>query len=120
MYQLTATGMTAIAAAGSTGPGTCPAWCESGPHADGSPHFGGVFALDLALAEPGQVTGTDGTTEVSDFLDIALWQKPGQPEPVLGVSCSFGELELPDMTLAEAETLARALISLVGRARAAA
>ena len=98
----------------------CSTWSESGPHADGSPHFGGVFALDLALAEPGQVTGTDGITEVSEFLDIRLWQKPGQPEPVIGVRCSFGERELPDMTLAEAETLALAVISLVGRAWVAA
>jgi uncharacterized protein DUF6907 len=97
----------------------CPAWCEATHHTDG-PHFGGVAPIDLSQADPGYVVSPEGTTEVSDFLDIALWQAADQAAPVIGIASGWGDVCLPDLTLSEAESLADALMSLIHRARSAA
>ena len=97
----------------------CPAWCHSGPHQDGTEHFGGMFDLDLSLAEPGYVTSGGTTTSVSDFLTVALWQRDAHDAPVIGMAAGLDDREMPDLTIAEAERLAHALLALVRRAHSA-
>jgi hypothetical protein len=95
----------------------CPAWCET-DHADGGAHLGGMFELDLSLAEPGYIPMTDDV--VSDFLTVDLWQGTDQDGPVIcGLTSGLDDIELPFMTLDEAEALAEAILDLVRRGRAA-
>jgi hypothetical protein len=65
----------------------------------------------------------DGPATFRDCLNVALFQSPDSGLPVIGMSCdpACDDIpELPDLTLDEAEALARGLLELVRRARAAA
>jgi hypothetical protein len=100
----------------------CPTWCTDTAHFDESPHFGGMFDIDLSLSDPTIVATMDGTAVIRDFLTVALFQGADEDTPVIGLSYdpACDDNELPDMTLDEAESLARALLELVRRGRAAA
>ena len=104
MSQMTSSRLSAPYPASSSS-ADCPAWCEVTDHAEGSPHFGGFSDLDLSL-------------QTSEFLTATLWQNPGQDIPVIGLSAGLAGVTLPDMTLPEAASLARALSDLISRVSA--
>jgi hypothetical protein len=96
----------------------CPAWCGI-DHADDDSEFHiadeAYFEMELSLAERGYVPG-DGP--ISDYLTIHLLQPGDSATPVIsGVASTLSDLELPNMTLAEAEALGVALLELVRQAR---
>lgn len=106
-------------------PASCPAWCTETAHVDGGPHFGGMFDIDLSLADPAYVVTMDGAATISDYLTVALMQDTDGDAPVIGLSYDpamgdNADAVPADMTLDEAESLAGALLELVRRARAAA
>ena len=102
----------------------CPAWCTESAHFDGSPHFGGMFDIDLSLGDPALVITMDGTATVGDFVTVDLFQAADADSPAVGLSygpaAELADMELPNLTVDEAESLARALLELVRRARTAA
>lgn len=93
--------------------GTCPAWCTDSQHEDGGPHIGGMLTVDLSLDEPLISVGGE-LLDGPGWLDICLRQDGDSPV----VSIAHNTWELPDMTVAEAETLGRAILQLAQQAKA--
>ena len=92
--------------------GPCPAWCTDSQHEDGSPHIGGMFTVDLSLDGPLVTVGGE-LLDGPGWLDICLRQDGDSPV----VSMAHNTWELPDLTVAEAEALAKALLQLAQRAK---
>jgi hypothetical protein len=93
--------------------GTCPAWCTDGQHEDGSPHIGGMCTVDLSLDELLVTVGGE-LLDGSGWLDICLRQDGDSPV----ISMAHNTWELPDMTVAEAEALAKTLLQVAQQAKA--
>lgn len=99
----------------------CPAWCDELHDTPDSPHGGGLVDVELTTADPAYIDTADGPATLPTFISAELWQEADSHTPVIGLTfgpaAELADIELPDLTVDEAEQLAAALLQLVCRAK---
>lgn len=99
----------------------CPAWCDELHDTPDSPHGGGLVDIQLTMVDPAYIDTADGPATLPTFVSAELWQEADSHSPMItiiyGPAAELADLELPEMTVDEAERLAYALLLLAARAK---
>lgn len=99
----------------------CPAWCTELHDTPDDPHMGGLVDVELSTADPAFIVTADGPEALTTYVTAELWQAADGHTPVIGLTfgpaAELEDLELPEMTVDEAERLAYALLQLAARAK---
>jgi uncharacterized protein DUF6907 len=96
----------------------CPSWCSGHPDYEQLDGCHASLRAEVELTLAGKPVETFDGDMRADFIETSVWQMPDAPAPVVAIMHGADDTYLPDMTPAEARTLAASLMQAADRADA--